>query len=97
MTAQLTFHGGVETELADAAAWYELRREGLGAAFVAAVSAAFAAIAAMPAAGAPWHEYRKRSVRRFPYLVFYRVVDAESVEITAVAHMHRRPGDWLDR
>lgn len=97
MTAQLTFHAGVETELADAAAWYDLQREGLGESFVAAVGASFAAIAAMPAAGAPWHEYRKRGVRRFPYVVFYRVLDAESVEITAVAHMHRRPGYWLDR
>jgi hypothetical protein len=35
-------------------------------------------------------------MKRFPYLVFYRILDAD-IEIVAVAHEKRRPGYWTNR
>jgi hypothetical protein len=40
--------------------------------------------------------YRRRLLTRFPYVVFYEVVD-DAVEVIAVAHAKRRPGYWLHR
>jgi plasmid stabilization system protein ParE len=39
---------------------------------------------------------RRIVLRKFPYLVIFRVTTTE-VEVIAVAHGHRRPGYWRDR
>ncbi|MFZ0589948.1 MAG: type II toxin-antitoxin system RelE/ParE family toxin [Bryobacteraceae bacterium] len=46
----------------------------------------------------PEHLFGKRRVvlRRFPYLVIFRVTTA-GVEVIGVAHGHRRPGYWRNR
>lgn len=36
-------------------------------------------------------------VRKFPYLLYYTMLDGAEVLIVAVAHAHRRPGYWLSR
>lgn len=47
-----------------------------------------------------WTNYlfgtRRYLLKRFPYLLVYRVVD-ERIEIIAVAHGRRRPGFWRHR
>jgi hypothetical protein len=39
---------------------------------------------------------RKWAQRRYPFCLFYVVLDARLV-ILAVAHVRRRPGDWRSR
>mgnify|MGYP002402846407 CR=1 FL=1 len=39
---------------------------------------------------------RRMVLRRFPYLVVFRVTTA-AVEVIAIAHGYRRPGYWRDR
>jgi hypothetical protein len=39
---------------------------------------------------------RKWALRRYPFCLFYVVVDARAV-ILAVAHVRRRPGYWQRR
>jgi len=41
--------------------------------------------------------YRWIRPRRFPYVLYYRTLDANHVLIVAVAHARRRPGYWLRR
>jgi len=41
-------------------------------------------------------ETRRRVLRRFPYVIFYRAT-ADVVTIAAVAHMKRMPGYWRGR
>jgi plasmid stabilization system protein ParE len=45
--------------------------------------------------------YRKAQrwmrVRRFPFLVYYQIIDATQVVILAFAHARRRPGYWRRR
>jgi plasmid stabilization system protein ParE len=87
-------------EVLAAADWYESRREGLGVEFVAEVDVALDTIAEHPEAWPTWRSnrpYRRRALQRFPFVIFYRVLDSERVEVTAVAHSKRRPGYWLSR
>jgi toxin ParE1/3/4 len=90
----------VRAELAEAAAWYEDRRFGLGDDFYDAYERALGAIAEAPSR---WPRVAKIAddVRRvpmhdFPYLVIYTVRERD-VLIVALAHMKRRPGYWRRR
>jgi toxin ParE1/3/4 len=88
-----------EAELQSAAIWYVGKRPGLGIEFVAIVDKAFQSTLENPEAYPVWRPdrpYRKRLLKRFPYVVFFGI-DAATIEIIAVAHAKRRPGYWLDR
>ncbi|HEY6460223.1 MAG TPA: type II toxin-antitoxin system RelE/ParE family toxin [Polyangiaceae bacterium] len=90
---------GAEEELAEAAAWYEARRPGLGIELVAVIDRELEEIAAAPSLHALWRTdrpYRHRAVRRFPYVIFFRAEVGE-VFIVAIAHARRRPGYWAGR
>jgi hypothetical protein len=85
------------TELEDAAAWYETRREGLGHGFTHEVMAAAAKIGQLPEAWPRWPgtEFRVVRVKRFPYHLPYALRDDHAVVI-AVAPDKRRRGYWLE-
>lgn len=88
-----------EAELAAAAEWYEERRPGLGAELIASIDSALEQIREAPHSYPVWHAgypYRKLVVRRFPYVVFFDLSDADLV-VVALAHAKRKPGYWLDR
>ena len=88
-----------EAELQSAATWYEEKRRGLGIEFVAVLDRAFQSVLENPGACPVWRpdrSYRRLLLKRFPYVVFFRI-DAATVEIVAVAHAKRNPGYWLDR
>lgn len=88
-----------EEELAEAAVWYERKRIGLGVELVAMVDLAFEQILDAPLSCETWrddHAYRRMLLTRFPYVIFFRI-DADAVEIVAVAHARRRPGYWAER
>ncbi len=77
-----------EQELAEAAEWYEARRPGLGIDFVAIMDRELEEIVAAPLAHALWRSdrvYRRRVVRRFPYVIFFRAAQDEVV-VVAFAH-----------
>jgi len=75
MAAELIIAPEVEQDLAEAYAWYEARRVGLGEECLSSVDACVAAIRRMPEIYTIVHEnYRRGLVRRFPYAVFYEYV-----------------------
>lgn len=83
-----------EQELAEAAEWYEARRPGLGIEFVAIMDRELEEIVAAPLAHALWRSdrvYRRRVVKPFPYVIFFRAAQDEVV-VVAFAHARRRPG-----
>jgi hypothetical protein len=64
--------------------------------FLAEVDRAFAQIRLAPERWPLWRPdrpYHQRLLRRFPFMVLYRVT-AEYVRVAALAHMSRRPGYW---
>ena len=77
--------------------WYEERRPGLGADFSAAVDRAVERIEERPSSFPYVHEQIRRAVlRRFPYAVFFQVLQDEIV-ILGVVHNRRHPRSWQSR
>lgn len=100
MVAKLIIAPEVEQDLAEASAWYDSRRAGLGEDFLSCVDACIAAILRMPEMQAVVHkQYRRALVRRFPYVVFYEYEarEARVVTIYAVFHASRDPEKWRQR
>jgi hypothetical protein len=67
-------------ELEEQAAWYELRREGLGLEFVAETRGTLARLLDAPALGAPWpgvNGVRRLALASFPLFLVY-VSDAST-------------------
>jgi plasmid stabilization system protein ParE len=99
LTRRLRIASEAEAEVAAAALWYESKRAGLGAEFVAAVDAGLERILDGPAAFPLWRQgvpYRRSLLARFPFVVFF-VLSEDDVEVVAVAHAKRRPGYWAGR
>jgi len=92
------YNSRAESELWDAALYYESHRPELGIRFLNAVDAGLAAILDHPRR---WPEIdagiRRYRLERFPYALVYRQVADDVVEIIAVTHLRRRPGYWQDR
>ena len=88
-----------EAEMTAAALWYESKRPGLGAEYLASIDGALERIADGPLAFAVWRPgaaYRQCVVERFPFVVFF-TASPTAILVLAVAHAKRRPGYWLDR
>ena len=75
-----------EQDIADARQWYEERHEGLGDDFETCLDEAFEKLTRFPTVfGAVYSGLRRFQVRRFPYGVYFQVLD-ETVVVVAVLH-----------
>ncbi|WP_437298257.1 type II toxin-antitoxin system RelE/ParE family toxin [Sorangium sp. So ce426] len=84
-------------DIARAYAWYERERDGLGEEFLVEVRAAMQAVVEAPTACAVLHRQTRRAlVRRFPYGLFFRLMD-DVVVFVACFHTRRRPESWKRR
>lgn len=78
-------------------AWYQNERDGLGEEFLDQVRATARSVVAMPEAYPLIHRQTRRAlVHRFPYALFYRIVDT-SVVFVACFHTSRNPALWKRR
>ena len=97
MVAELIVAPEAEQDVADAYAWYESRRPGLGEEFLGCVDACVEAISRTPEMHSRVHEnYRRGLVRRFPYAVFYEH-EQGAVTVYCVFHTSRDPQKWRQR
>jgi len=95
--AAVDFHPAARDELLAAHAWYRARNESSALAFVREMERAIEVIAEAPDRWPSYlHGTRRYLLRRFPFSVVYRRVDA-GVQVVAVAHARRRPGYWRAR
>ncbi len=87
----------VRQEISDAFVWYEEKKDGFGDDFVDTLEALITRIKANPFAfPIVKDEMRKAVMSRFPYNVYFEIVELELVVI-AVFHTSRNPKDWQDR
>ncbi|WP_165227050.1 type II toxin-antitoxin system RelE/ParE family toxin [Aquisphaera insulae] len=97
MNLPLIVNPEAEADLADAWAWYENQRAGLGDTLIERVDEVLARLRSMPELYSPvFHELRVARVRRFPYIVVYRI-DVGQVTVVAVYHTSRNPRGWQSR
>jgi toxin ParE1/3/4 len=91
------FHPDASLEYREAAAFYESRRRGLGAAFSLEVEAAIQRIVEAPER---WRrleqDVRTCRTHTFPYAILY-TIEPDSILIVAIMHLHREPGYWQNR
>jgi plasmid stabilization system protein ParE len=94
---KLSLHPDAEADVAEAIAFYDRRKAGLGSDFLGEVLQAFDRVESAPAAW-PLLEspVRRCLVERFPYGVYYRI-DPGEIFVLAVMHGRRRPGAWRGR
>lgn len=97
MNARVTIHEAAETELNDAADFYDIAGVNLGRAFIEMVQQTIRRIPQLPEAAPVMRlQIRKMQVGRFPYSVIYSVRSNE-IRILAIAHQKRRPFYWRSR
>jgi plasmid stabilization system protein ParE len=97
MSLRVVFRRDASDEIADAAAWYEQRRAGLGEQFLAELGEAVEKAAKHPqrypvVSG----DVRRTVCRRFPFAVYFRARE-DSLVVLAVFHGRRDPTVWKRR
>ena len=96
MTRRIRFRPQAEDEVLQAQLWYEERKPGLGTEFGTSLSDTISRIADNPLAFPVARvETRRAVLRRFPYAVYFRLLD-DDVIVLAV-HGSQHPRRWQDR
>jgi toxin ParE1/3/4 len=97
MSLPIVLRPEAQMDLLEARDWYEQQCPGLGDAFAERVDEMFARIEEMPELyAAMLRDVRRGKLRRFPYVVYYRVL-ADRIEVIGVLHGSRDPKVWQDR
>ena len=74
MSYEIRVRRAAELDIAEAQVWYESQQSGLGAEFRTEISLVFDRLAETPLIYQKVHgDVRRAIVRRFPYLIWYRV------------------------
>jgi plasmid stabilization system protein ParE len=92
---KVTFHEEADSEIYEAAIYYEEKAADLGLLFLDEIEKAIIRILANPMAyPSVGDEVRQAIVSRFPYSILYVIESDEHLRVIAVAHQKRRPGYW---
>ncbi len=91
------FRPAAADDIRRAYAWYGQAREGLGEEFLAEIHVAMQRVLSAPLTYPVLHRQTRRVlVRRFPYGLFFRLID-DTVVFVACFHLHRSPELWKRR
>lgn len=95
---RIEYHPALENELREIIDYYEERSLGLGVAFLEEFERQVIAIAATPER---WmfvvDDIQRSLMKRFPYVIYFRVVAGTVIRITVVKHEKRHPLFGLSR
>ncbi|MBI3990030.1 MAG: type II toxin-antitoxin system RelE/ParE family toxin [candidate division NC10 bacterium] len=91
------FRPAAAADVEEAYRWYEERRAGLGEEFLTAVQGTWESIMTNPELYPVVHRQTRRALlRRFPYGLYYRVVQGQVV-VVACMHTSRDSRRWQSR
>lgn len=97
MSLPVVVRAAARVDIQDGRDWFEQQRAGLGREFVTEVLKVLERIEAMPQMyGLVWQQVRATGVKRFGYVVYYRVL-ADRVDVLAVTHGGREASEWQSR
>lgn len=95
---RIEYHPSVAAELEEIRDFYESRSVGLGLDFVNEFERQVLRIAAMPER---WMivrgDIRRSLMKRFPYIIFFRLIDDGCMRVTVVKHEKRHPSYGMHR
>lgn len=101
MSWRVEFAPAVESDVAEAARWYDARQSGLGAEFVEEIIQVWDTLADNPLLNCrrhPTKNVRWRYPNRFPFRVIYEVDEVRQVvRVAAVIHAARDDRHWKKR
>jgi plasmid stabilization system protein ParE len=96
-TRDVLISSDAEADIAQAVSWYASVGLGLEQEFLRAVEASLASIRRHPEAyPVVYKSLRRALLRRFPYALFYAVLD-DTIMVMACFHARRDPHDWQSR
>lgn len=91
------FRLAAAADIEEAYGWYQGQQKGLGDEFLEAVQAALDGVASYPEAFPVVHRDTRRALlRRFPYGLFYRILE-DRIVVVACFHAMRDPKSWRTR
>jgi plasmid stabilization system protein ParE len=97
MTLPVVLRPEAAGDVLNARDYYDRQRENLGDRFADSLDEAILQIAANPELSAVvLRNVRRTKLRRFPYVVYYRVL-ADRIEAIGVLHASRHPRTWQRR
>ena len=97
MSASVRLRKEAESDLTEAAAWYECQRPGLGRDFLNEVESMLESIATRPFSYPQvYRSVHRAIIKRFPFSVFYLVIGVDVV-VLAILHSTRHPSKWQSR
>jgi plasmid stabilization system protein ParE len=92
------FHPAARRELEETINYYNAERQGLGREFREEVQRMITLLTRFPQLGQPVRgRVRRTMLSRFPYHIYYRLLESGDLRILAVAHSRRRPEYWVGR
>jgi len=92
------FHPAARRELEETIDYYNAERQGLGREFREEVQHVIDLLTRFPRLGQPVRgSVRRVMLSRFPYHIYYRLLESGRPRILAVAHNRRRPEYWGSR
>jgi len=98
MSIVVSFHRLAAVEYATARRWYFKRSTSAERRFAQAVDEAVGRVETNPNLGSlTFGSYRWVRLKKFPFLLYFRLYGQSNVEIFALSHSRRKPGNWLRR
>jgi toxin ParE1/3/4 len=95
---RIEYHPSLHAELEEVRDYYESQSLGLGQDFVDEFERQVLKIAAMPER---WmivrRDLRRSLMKRFPYVIFFRIIEDDGIRVTVVKHEKRHPSFGLRR
>ncbi|MGD1900674.1 MAG: type II toxin-antitoxin system RelE/ParE family toxin [Geitlerinemataceae cyanobacterium] len=86
-----------ERDIETAFEWYDTRSSALGSEFIRELDRCFGQIQQFPQASpAIYRDIRRKQVKRFPYGLFYRILDSQ-IAVIACFHAKQDPQQWQRR
>ena len=94
---KVVFGEAARIELVDTIEWYEVQQKGLGKRFAQALDLTKKRITFFPEISAELAQgIRRAIIKGFPYGLIY-AQNGDTIEIIAIAHLHREPMYWENR
>ena len=94
---KLKYHPEASMEIDEAFHWYETQQSGLGLNFVNEAESSALRLLSFPNMNPEIGKRIRRAIMPvFPYGIIYSI-NADLIEIYAIAHLHRKPFYWKKR